>query len=59
MSLKKEWKSWREISKDFKIGLRNSKSENTLYYLRKLPWLKITDKRVLSRAREGSTRYRL
>ncbi len=59
MNLKKEWRSWREISKDFKIGLRNSKSENTLYYLRKLPWLKITDKRVLSRASEGSMRYRL
>ncbi len=57
MNLKKEWKIWKEISKDYKISLHSLKRENTLYYLKKLLWLKITDKKVLLRAKKGSMRY--
>ena len=59
MNLKKEWKIWKEILQAFKTNLQNLKKRNTLYYLKKLQWPKITDKKDLLRVKEGNMNYHL
>jgi len=57
MNLKKEWKNWKEISKAFKIGIQSLKKRNTFYYLKKLQWHRIIDKKVLLRVKRDNTNY--